>query len=59
LAVFTAARLFFEPRNSFAKFSLHKGVYEMNVNIVLVGNFLIAIGLLLVFLLQSENGGIL
>ena len=59
LTVFTIARLFFEPRNFFDDFFGCKDITRMDVHNFLVGNFLIAIGLLVVFSLQSENDGIL
>ena len=59
LAVFTIARLFFEPRNFFDDFFWCKGIIRIVVNNFLVCDFLIAIGLLVVFSLQSENDGIL
>ena len=58
LTVFTIARLFFEPRNFFDKCFWCMSIVGMNVNNFLVGEFLIAIGLLVVFSLQSENDGI-
>ena len=59
MAVFTIARLLYEPINFFDEFFWCKGVLEIKVNNFLVGDFLIAIGLLVVFSLQSENDGIL
>ena len=55
LAVFIIARLFFEPRYFFDVFFWCKGILRMDVNNFLVGDFLIAIGLLVVFSLQSKN----
>jgi hypothetical protein len=59
LAVFTIARLLFEPRNFFDDFFFGKGVIEMKANNFLVGENFIAIGLLVAFSLQSENDEIL
>ena len=59
LTVFTIARQFFEPRIFFDDLFWCKGTIRMDVNNFLVGDFLIAIGLLVVFSLQSENDGIL
>ena len=59
LAVFTIARLFFEPRIFFDDCFWCKGIIRMDVNNFLVDDFLIAIGLLVVFSLQSKTDGIL
>ena len=58
-AVFTIAGPLFELRNFFHDFFWYKGVFEMKVNNFLVGGFLIAIGLLIAFQLQSKNDEIL
>ena len=59
LAVFTVARLLFEPRNFFDEYFLYKSVVETKLNNFLVGKFFIAGGLLVAFSLQSENDEIL
>ena len=59
LAVFTIARLLFEPRKFFDESFLHKSVFETKLNNFLVGKFFIARGLLVAFSLQSENDEIL
>ena len=43
LAVFTIARLLFEPRYFFDEFFWYNRVFEMKMNNFLVGDFLIAI----------------
>ena len=48
-AIFTIARLLFEPRNFFDKFFWCKGVIEMKVNNFLVGDFFIVVALLIEF----------
>jgi len=58
-AVFTIGRLLFEPRYFFDEFFWYKSVFEMKMNNFLVCDFLIAIFMLVVFSLQSENDGIL
>ncbi len=57
--VFTIAWLLFEPRIFFDEFLLGKGLIKMKVNIFLVGDFFIAIGILVAFPPQSENDEIL
>ena len=59
LAIFTIARLLFEPRIFFDVIFWYKGVIEMKVTNFVVGEIFIAIGLLLAFPLQSENDEIL
>ena len=59
LAVFTIARSLFVHRNSSHGFFLFKGVIEMKVNIFVVGDFFIAISLLVAFSHQSKNVEIL
>ena len=55
LAVFTIARLLFEPRYFFDKFFWYKSYFEKKMNNFLVGDFFIANFMLVVFSLQSEN----
>ena len=58
-AIFTIARLLFEPRNFFDEFFLYKSVVGQKLNNFLVGKFFISRGLLVAFSLQSENDEIL
>ena len=59
LAVFTVARLLFEPRKFFFEFFFYKSFFETRLNNFVVGEFFIAICLLIAFPLQSENAEIL
>ena len=55
LAGFTIARLLFEKIIFFDEFFWFKDIIEMKVNNFLVGDFFIAIGLLVAFPLLSEK----
>ena len=59
LAIFTIARLLFEPRFVFDDFFWYNRVFEMKMNNFLVGDIFIANFMLVVFSLQSENDSFL
>ena len=59
LAVFTIAKLLFEPIIFFDESFWYKDIVRMKVNIFLVGDFFIARGLLVACPLHSENDEIL
>ena len=59
LALFTIARLLFEPRYFFDEFFWYDRVFEMKMNNFLVGDFFIANFMLVVSSLQSENNSFL